>query len=119
MESLSYLSMVVSSPEEQSKCKAAIIEFSALRPGNPGQRGDPSAAPFAAGLKTSGEAITEAEREAERERRLRTETSSATPPRTNAEPILVDVKVRRVRTPATSTNAPPGFSPHETSRGME
>ena len=107
MESLSYLSMVVSSPEEQSKCKAAIIELSALRPGNPGQRGDPSAAPFAAGLKAADEAIAEAERETERERRLRTEAPPPTPPRTNAEPILVGVKVRRNRNPSSTTNAPP------------
>ena len=83
------------------------------------QRGDPSAAPFAAGLKAADEAIAEAERETERERRLRTEAPPPTPPRTNAEPIPVGVKVRRARTPATSTNAPPGFSPHEISRGME
>ena len=73
------------------------------------RRGDPSAAPFAAGLKAAGEEIAEAEREAERERRLRTEAPPPTPPRTNAEPILVGVKVRRNRNPSSTTNAPPGF----------
>ena len=73
------------------------------------QRGDPSAAPFAAGLKAADEAIAEAERETERERRLRTEAPPPTPPRTNAEPILVGVKVRRNRNPSSTTNAPPGF----------
>ena len=73
------------------------------------RRGDPSAAPFAAGLKAADEAIAEAERETERERRLRTEAPPPTPPRTNAEPILVGVKVRRNRNPSSTTNAPPGF----------
>ena len=73
------------------------------------QRGDLSAAPFAAGLKAADEAIAEAERETERERRLRMEAPPPTPSRTNAEPILVGVKVRRNRNPSSTTNAPPGF----------
>ncbi len=73
------------------------------------QRGDPSAAPFAAGLKAADEAIAEAEREAERERRLRTESIPVPPSRPNAAPIPVDVKVRRNRNPATTTDIPPGF----------
>ena len=73
------------------------------------RRGDPSAAPFAAGLKAAGEAIGAAERQAEHERLQAGRAAQIHPVSTNATPPSVKAKVRRARTPASPTNAPPGF----------